>query len=202
MTKGRPRTSTVDLVVDRYVNLDLFNRNQQPGANGCIEWTGIQSSIGYGFIGFIYKNKSQGSASSRGRGMMTTHRLAWMIKHNRLPAKRNINHTCHNKLCVNPDHLEEGTQREKLDAMVRDGIKGGRQTGSSGVYNHKQHNRTYKYSEADIQWIRTADTRDIAIKYGLTRKRACAFRSSFRSGYTWLPCPEFAPARRGRKKSC
>lgn len=200
MTKGRPRTATINLIVDRYVNLNLFNSKQQPGPNGCIEWTGIQSSIGYGFIGFIYKDKSQGSPSSRGRGMMTTHRLAWMIEHGRLPTQSNINHTCHNKLCVNPDHLQEGTQREKLTAMSRDGIKGGRHVGSGGyAYNHKQTGRKYKYSEADIQWIRTASGADIAQRYGMDPKRATAFRSSFRNGYTWLPCPEYKKQKPGKK---
>lgn len=187
MSKGRPRTATVDLVVDRYVNLNLFNSKQRPGPNGCIEWTGIQSNIKYGFIGFIYKDKSQGSPSSRGRGMMTVHRLAWMIEHGRLPTQRNINHTCHNKLCVNPDHLQEGTQREKLDAMVRDGIKGGRAPGVAiGSYEHSQTGRTYKYSIAEIQWIRTATTAEIAAKYNISRSRAGTRRWSFIRGYKWL----------------
>ena len=36
---GRRGKKLNDLVVDRYVNLELFNRQQRAGNNGCIEWT-------------------------------------------------------------------------------------------------------------------------------------------------------------------
>lgn len=197
---GRPNKKLVDFVVDRYVNLELFNRQQEPQANGCINWTGVKNNIGYGFIGFRYVDPATDQPLSGVGGMMTTHRLAFMIEHKRLPVKRNVNHTCHNKLCVNPAHLWEGTQREKLDTMIRDGIKGGRQKGSKGyAYNHKQKRREYKYTEEDIQWVRTATIEDIMDRYQLERGRASAFRASFRTGYTWLPCPEYTKAKPGRK---
>lgn len=197
---GRKREKLINLVVDRYVNLELFARQQRELPNGCIEWTGVQNNIGYGFIGFRKINPDTGETLKGPGGMMTTHRLAWMVEHNRLPTKRNINHTCHNKLCMNPVHLQEGTQRDKLDAMVRDGITGKR---GPGTYNHKQENRTYNYSEEEIQWIRTADTLDIAAKYGIDRVRASAKRCAFRKGYTWLPIPDVAypKAKVGRKKT-
>ena len=182
------RKKLVDFVVDRWVNLNLFWRSQQHMPNGCTEWTGVTSNIGYGFIGFTYADGVL-APSGRKHGMMTTHRLAFMVHHGRAPGQRNVNHTCHNKLCVNPDHLVEGTQSEKLKDMKRDGIyQGGRELGVPvGSYNHKQHNYNYKYSEAEIQWIRNANTKDIAAKYGYTRARACSFRWGFRRGYKWLP---------------
>jgi len=185
MALGKPRKLLVDLVADRYVNLDHFYKNQEEKPNGCVEWTGITSNIGYGFIGFI---KADGS----GKGMMTTHRLAWMVENNRVPSKRNINHTCHNKLCVHPDHLIEGTQQDKLSDMRRDNVyMGGRKPGQfPGSYNHKQTNRTYKYSEAEIQWVRNATTDEIAQKYNISKRRAVHKRWSFRNSYKWLPLPE------------
>jgi HNH endonuclease len=188
-----------DWVVDRWINLDLFNSKQQPIANGCVEWTGVRSNVGYGFVGFNY-GPGKTSPSGLPCGMMTAHRLAWMLHHNRLPTLPNINHTCHNKLCVNPDHLEEGTQREKLDEMSKAGIKGGRTKGQTGyAYNHIQHNRVYKYSTEEIQWIRTAPVDAIMERYGLERKRAAARRLAFRHGYTWLPCPPFEKDKTGPK---
>lgn len=187
-SKGK---TVVDLVVDRFVNLDLFHRSQKKLPNGCIEWTGVQNNVGYGFIGFRRHDPKTGKPEVGHNGMMTAHRLAWMIHHNRLPDKRNINHTCHNKLCLNPDHLVEGTQREKLDHMIRDGIKGGRMAGQVyGSYNHKQHNRHYKYTEEEIQWIRTADLDSIVNRYGITRAQAATKQHAFRVGYRWLPHPE------------
>jgi len=197
------RQKLVDLVVDRYVNLELFNEKQQPQANGCINWTGVQSNIGYGFIGFrridpITGGPMSGSKSTSG-GMMTTHRLAFMVANKRMPNERNVNHTCHNKLCVNPTHLVEGTQREKLDAMIAAGIKGGSPKGvKRGSYNRKQ-NRKYKYTEEHIQWMRITTTTEIAAKLGITIIKASRKQWGFRQGYTWLPCPPYEKQKRGRK---
>lgn len=193
----------VDLIVDRYVNLELFYRNQRTMPNGCIEWTGVKSNVGYGFIGFRRVDSTTGAPATGTKntsgGMMTTHRLAWMIKHKRLPTKRNINHTCHNKLCVNPKHLKEGTQREKLDAMIKAGIKGGTPKGvKRGSYNHKQ-NREYKYTEAHIQWMRTAPVEDIAAKLNITLTQASRKQWGFRDGYKWLASPPYEKRKRGRK---
>jgi hypothetical protein len=195
----RKNVKVKDLVVDRFINLELFKASQEPQPNGCIHWTGVKNNVGYGFIGFkrIDENGEPEQYSTR---MMTTHRLAFMIKHNRLPTKRNVNHTCHNKLCLNPDHLEEGTQRDKLNDMKRDGIKGGGKKGvKRGPYNHKQ-DRPYKFTEAEIQWVRSADTEDIAKKYNISITTASRKQWGFRVGYTWLPAPcKYEPRKRGPK---
>jgi hypothetical protein len=186
-------------VVDRWVSLDDFYSKQTLGANGCIEWTGVQNNIGYPFIGFVYP-KGVTSPSGNKSGMMTAHRLAFMVHHNRAPVQRNVNHTCHNKICVNPQHLIEGTQRDKLIDMKAAGIHGGRPKGSSGyAYNHKQYNRIYKYSDEEIQWHRTAHSDKIAERYGISLKKAASKRWQFRNGYPWLPCPPYEPMKTGRK---
>ena len=184
------RSTIIDPVVDRYVNLDLFYKSQQPDPAGsdCILWTGIKTNIGYGFISFAYMDRTRGSIRSNGAGMMTAHRLAFMIEHGRMPRQRNVNHTCHRKDCVNPAHLVEGTQLEKLAAMKRDRVFSGRRAGGvRGSYQHKQAGRTYKYSEQDIAWIREAAIDDIVQKYQVTKARAYKMRSGFRIGYRWLP---------------
>jgi hypothetical protein len=190
------RLRLIDLVVDRYVNLELYYSKLQREPSGCLVWTSaVKNNAGYGFIGFRAMDPTtgapvKGEQGKKAGGMMTVHRLAFMIAHKRLPAQRNVNHSCHNKLCCEPTHLTEGTQREKLDAMRIAGIKGGRARGSRGWhYDHKQANRTYKYSEAEIQWIRTASSEDIAKKYNITRHRASTKRNTFRNSYRWLPLP-------------
>jgi len=199
---SRPNKKLVNLIVDRFVNLELFNKQQRTMSTGCIEWTGVTSNIGYGFIGFRKVDPETGGPLKGQGGMMTVHRLAWMIANNRLPIKRNINHTCHNKLCVNPDHLTEGTQQEKMQAMRRDGIKlGNTSRGSRQGPSLRKQNREYLYSEAEIQWTRTASSEEIAKRYGLSKTRASSRRWSFRKGYAWLPLPD-APEQKqkpGRK---
>ena len=195
---GRTNKLVKDWVVDRYVNLDLFWRNQKPGANGCIEWTGVHNNIGYPFIGFVYP-EGETSPTGHRSGMMTATRLSFMIHHNCLPTKRNVNHTCHNRNCVNPAHLVEGTQQDKLADMKRDGVYRGAQKGvKRGSYNRKQ-DRVYKYTEAEIQWHRTASSKDIAEKYGITMQKAASKRCQFRHGYPWLPCPPYERMKTGPK---
>jgi hypothetical protein len=192
----------VDLVVDRYVNLELFYHNQKPQANGCINWTGVTNNIGYPFIGFRTIDATTGEPEKNSTRMMLATRLALMIKLGRaIQPGMNSNHSCNNKLCCNPDHLEEGTQKEKLDYMIKTGIKGGRTPGVPvGSYNHEQTGRKYKYSKEDITWVRAASLEDIAERYNISRDDAARKRWAFRRGYRWLPCPVFEKERRGPKK--
>lgn len=176
--------------VDRWINLDAFYAKHETQSTGCINWTGVKNNIGYGFVGFNYPDGQTSLSGHRG-GMMTAHRLAFMIAHDRKPTKRNVNHTCHNKLCVNPAHLTEGTQQEKLAHMTQDGIRGRSTLGDiRGSYQHKQIKRDYRYTEEEIQWIRTSSTDAIAAKYNITKAKAAAKRYGFRKHYKWLPLPE------------
>lgn len=181
MTAGRNRTN-LDRVGDRWVNLDNFYSKQQAQPSGCIEWTGVKSNIGYGFIG--YRDVATGKT-----GLMTAHRLALMIKLDReIAPGMNANHSCHNKLCVNFQHISEGTQQQKIQDMINSGFQLGLPAGiDRGPYDHKQANRTYRYTDEEIQWVRNAPAAEIAARYGVSHERAGAMKGSFRKGYRWLP---------------
>lgn len=191
MAKPRKGRRLTDLVVDRYVNLEHYhNKLSPPTATGCRLWTGVQNNVGYGFIGFRRIDPVTGEPQKGDAGMMTVHRLAFMIAHGRLPGQPNINHTCHDKLCCEPTHLVEGTQLEKMQAMRSDGIYDQRLRVDRGSYEHKQFGRVYKHTEEEIQWIRTATCKQISERYGLEIKRASSKRQAYRDGYRWLPMPE------------
>lgn len=166
---------------NRFISEGLFYKNQrQDPATGCWEWTGVHNSIGYPFIGYWSEDHPRGA-------MMTAHRIALALKLGRdIAPGMNANHICHNRNCVNPDHLEEGTQQEKLAAMVRDGNHSctGLHTRRHGPRKQK---RSYKYSEAEITWIRDAEPREIAARYNTTIGRAASMRSMMRQGFRWLP---------------
>jgi len=68
------------------------------GPDDCWEWTGGQTT-GYGKF------------SINGREMLA-HRLAYQIKVDFIDDDLQLDHLCHNRLCVNPAHLEPVTQAE------------------------------------------------------------------------------------------
>jgi hypothetical protein len=72
------------------------------------------------------------------------HRFAYGLTYGRAPEGRetHVMHTCNNKLCCNPAHLELGSALENTRAATRDGLM------SSGETHHSA-----RYSDALIRTI-------------------------------------------------
>jgi len=68
----------------------------------CILWEGTVTNSGYGRKWF------QGKARY-------AHRVAYYLTHNEWPEV--VRHTCDNKVCVNPEHLLGGTQKDNVADM-------------------------------------------------------------------------------------
>jgi hypothetical protein len=78
----------------------------------CIKWEGHKQANGYGKA---YNPRTQ--------KIDMAHRVAWeKVNGQAVPEGMVVMHTCANRLCVNPEHLEVGTQHENRVEMVQRGV--------------------------------------------------------------------------------
>lgn len=71
----------------------------------CIIFTGAIRSDGYGEI------KVDGK-------VLRAHRAAYELKNGPIPEGLSIHHTCANRTCINPDHLQAVTERDNTAEML------------------------------------------------------------------------------------
>lgn len=99
----------------------------------CINWIKGLSHNGYGL-------------TSRNNKTYRAHRLAYCdahgITHDSIEGKV-VRHTCDNRRCVNPDHLELGTHADNMQDMVKRGRS------AKGLDNSQT-----KLTPEDVQYIR------------------------------------------------
>ena len=85
-----------------------FERHLVRMPNGCLEWTGHTSPLGYG------RFKVDGRSA-------LAHRVAWSLANNQpVPEGMCILHSCDNPPCCEPTHLRPGTNAENnADKMAK-----------------------------------------------------------------------------------
>ena len=80
----------------------------EPNARGCIEWTALRTTQGYGLT------------SHNGRNIRA-HRAAWIIARGEIPAGLVVCHSCDNPPCVNVEHLFLGTVQDNNADKIQKG---------------------------------------------------------------------------------
>ncbi len=98
---------------------------------GCWLWTACVSGSGYGQIRLEGKMRQASGVS-------------WMLEHGSMPDLY-VCHHCDNPLCVRPDHLFLGTQKDNAQDMIMKG----RKASQSGRLNSQS-----MLDEADVVTIR------------------------------------------------
>lgn len=105
------------------IRAKIMARVFQDPATGCWLWTGPTSG-----------------ESGRGRGYprmfldgqtVAVHLVMWTIEHGYIPGKKQIDHKCRNRLCVNPDpdhtelvtHKENQRRRDRARALICEEVR-------------------------------------------------------------------------------
>ena len=78
--------------------------------NGCWVWQGATSGSSENTRGHGY-----GRVSAHGY-TAAVHRVMWVQVNGYLPAKKQIDHQCKNRLCCNPEHLRMVTHKQNQRA--------------------------------------------------------------------------------------
>jgi hypothetical protein len=81
-----------------------------------IFWTHVNKSDGcWLWSGSTNQGRGQFNVMYRGRKYtVAAHVFSWVVLNGPVPGNLELDHTCNNKLCVRPDHLEPVTHRENL----------------------------------------------------------------------------------------
>ena len=92
---------------------DRFESKWTPEPNsGCWIWTGCILSNGYGQI----HDHQNGQNVKLG-----AHHASWLLHRGKIPSGILVLHKCDTPLCVNPDHLFLGTQKDNAQDRNRKG---------------------------------------------------------------------------------
>lgn len=119
---------------------------------GCIEWLGPLDVNGYGAMAFKGKN-------------LKSHRVAYELSHTHAPGALVVRHRCDNPPCVNPEHLELGTQVDNMRDMIE---RGRNRKGEECSYSRLT---DQKVREIRSRYIpRKVSQQALADEYGVSRE--------------------------------
>ena len=131
------RTLVASSVMAMTVEERFFDKVQIDKETGCLNWTAGTNSAGYGVFSIEVEGK--------GRRPVVAHRVSWFLEYGVWP-EHTLDHLCHNRLCVNPRHLEDVSQ----------GVNAKRAIAHGGHPNaNKTHcKRGHELTEANVRYGR------------------------------------------------
>lgn len=127
-------------------NISRLKSSMIVSVAGCWEWSKFKKN-GYGVTALNGK-------------LEQAHRASWMVFRSEIPAGMQINHKCHNRACINPDHLYIGDQLQNMKDMA---------DANRGKWHKGSDNSQSKLNEESVKEIR------LMIDSGATNRSIAAF---------------------------
>lgn len=97
----------------RYLTAQEYLHSKSNKEGDCVLWTGYVRSNGYAPVDAVRWGKEYKCTSA--------HQLSYILYKGDYDRSLCVCHTCHNRLCINPDHLYVGTHKDNIDDMVNAG---------------------------------------------------------------------------------
>ena len=140
----------------------FWRKVARSGPADCWEWQAALCTGGYG-------------SAWNGRSVLA-HRMAYELHNGPIPGGLVVRHRCDNPRCVNPAHLELGTQADN----VRDRVRRGRSR-----YLHGEQNHQAILTASQVEEIRQSPMtgKALAAAYGVSPMTI----SNIRTGKSWRP---------------
>lgn len=119
----------------------------------CWEWTGAKTKAGYPAF-----------ACKAHYG----HRFAWEMVNGPIPDQHEIDHRCHNTICVRPDHLRLATRKQNIEnhsgpkKNCKSGIRGVARCSDSAKYRARVKHDGVEYHLGRFKDIRDAEAAVLA----------------------------------------
>ena len=114
----------------RHKDLTAMLASRSTLEGDCVIWGGSKNGSGYGKLLATYEGEQHTYA----------HRLSYRIHHGEIPEGMHIDHICHEKSCINPDHLRLASNKQN-----HENLKGARSDSKSGIRGAIWSSREGKY---------------------------------------------------------
>ena len=107
---------------------ERFRSRLSVNARGCWIWTGAKNGNGYG---------SYVTKTTRPVTTVLAHRFSWSVLRGALPEL--LDHLCHERACVNPDHMRAATRKQNSENLA-----GPRRDNASGIRGVRWHDGSWQ----------------------------------------------------------